>query len=151
MILSTVASGSDSSLQGEIFEVVDNSASWEKLWRSHAPAGQPPVPVIDFASDMVVCVWAGTRSTGGHSVDIHRVEETAEGLNVHVQAKEPAAGQMVTQALTQPHHCVRCRASSRRPARLLWTKAAPPLDRPVTMMVGLREGTDVDDMAGQVK
>merc|ERR1719282_1176820 len=58
---------------------------------------------------------------------------------------------MVTQALTQPHHCVRCRASSRRPARLLWTKAAPPLDRPVTMMVGLREGTDVDDMAGQVK
>lgn len=65
-----------------------------------------PVPFVDFSKRMVVAVFAGTKNTGGYSIEVRRVLQTPWALYVFVQETSPGAGCFVTQALTDPNHMV---------------------------------------------
>ena len=56
---------------------------------------------------MVVGVFMGQRETGGYQIEIIGVERTASVLRVLYVTREPEAGAILTQALTQPFHLVR--------------------------------------------
>ena len=65
----------------------------------------PALPVLldsFFDRNLVVAAFMGERNTGGYSVEI---TQDGDGL-VHVAAKEPGKGAMVTQVLTTPFKVV---------------------------------------------
>ena len=92
--------------------VIDNEAEWKEwLARSDAFGGQ--APVVDFSRDMLVVATMGERRTGGYAIRIIEIIETADALEAHIEAKSPAAGGIVTQALTHPYHIIKLPRSSK--------------------------------------
>ena len=69
--VTTIAQGLSSGIQSFRFEVVRDAASWQSLWQAHAGSGTPPS--VDFATEMVVGVWLGSRPGGGTTVAILQV------------------------------------------------------------------------------
>lgn len=81
--------------------VISSQEDWEKLWKK-IPSESPP-PAIDFEKNSVVAVFSGEKPTAGYSVEIKKVKETAQGLQIIFQEKKPAKDRMVAQVLTQPY------------------------------------------------
>jgi hypothetical protein len=70
----------------------------------------PPVPVVDFTSQIIDVVFRGTKSSGGYGVEVTSVDEEEGGggdLVVNFLTSDPFPGGMTTMALTQPYHIVK--------------------------------------------
>lgn len=82
---------------------------WVALWKQHTSIeGNPsPPPHVDFASEMVVGLFLGERSTGGYEVEITRAEQAGSNLRLYYREKSPPRGAIVTQALIQPYHLIK--------------------------------------------
>lgn len=65
---------------------------------------QEVTPPLDFAKEGVLAVYMGQKRTGGYRLSLHQEDVAiAKGVaTVVVRFEEPAAGMMVTQALTSP-------------------------------------------------
>ena len=86
-------------------QVVARTASeWNTLWRQHAP--DRPQPTVDFAREMVVGVFMGSRPTAGFAVEI--IGTRGEGTSLIVQYREtqPPRGLVTAQVLTSAYHIV---------------------------------------------
>jgi hypothetical protein len=84
--------------------VVRSAAEWAALWKQHAPDQQPPA--VDFTRSMVVGVFLGSRPTGGHSVEITRVDREGSDLVVTYRERQPGSADIVTQVITMPYELV---------------------------------------------
>lgn len=71
-----------------------------------------PAP-IDFSRDMVIAVFQGEKSTGGYSIEIDRIIEKENSIEVSVLETSPGPGCMVTQAFTSPYHVVKIKKSDK--------------------------------------
>jgi hypothetical protein len=100
----TLDRGGQSGIEEPREAVVRTSAEWAALWTAHG-AGRAR-PSVDFTRSMVVGVFAGTRPTGGHSVDITRIERDGDGLAVTWRERRPGATDIVTQVITTAYHIV---------------------------------------------
>src|SRR3954468_17397949 len=60
--------------------VVRSVAEWTALAKQHGRAGPPPP--IDFAHQMLVDFFLGSRPTGGYDVEITRIERQGADLAV---------------------------------------------------------------------
>jgi len=102
----SVHHGTQSQIEDAREVAVRTAAEWQALWKEHAPPSAK-LPGVDFAKDMVVGVFLGTRPTGGYSVDIVSVESSGSETVVIYRETQPARDAMLTQALTSPVHLVR--------------------------------------------
>lgn len=84
--------------------VVRTAAEWEALWRSHQPA-RPPV-AIDFAKEMVVGVFLGSRPTPGYGVTIVSAVEEGKVLRVRYRVTSPPSDAILAQVITFPYQIV---------------------------------------------
>lgn len=76
---------------------VFDAATMRSVW----PAGDPPA--IDFEKEMVVILFAGSRPTGGWTIEPRGVSVSAEdSLDVDAAIVGPPPDAFVTQALTSP-------------------------------------------------
>ena len=83
--------------------VIRDANQWRMTWAAITSNHSPmPVPEVDFSRDMVVLVALGTRSTGGYTAAIERIQRTAEGISVDYLAQSPGDRCGTTAALTQP-------------------------------------------------
>ena len=100
----TVDKGEQSNVDEARQVVVRTDAEWTKLWQQHSPDRQRPT--VDFAKDMIVGVFMGSRPTAGYNISI--VSTFAKDGNVIVQYREstPRPGTMAAQVLTFPYHLV---------------------------------------------
>jgi len=79
--------------------VVRSAEEWTAFWQS-LRSDAPPVS-FDGKSVMAVALFTGTKRTGGFSVEITEVTESAEALAVEYKINVPSG--IVTQALTTPY------------------------------------------------
>ena len=100
----TVAKGDSSEQQLASQVIVRTAAEWEALWKDHAPTEK--MPAVDFAKDMVVGIFLGTKPSAGHEVEIVGVRPEGKDLIVEYVQKQPAPGTMAAQILTEPFHLV---------------------------------------------
>ncbi len=111
----TLARGQYSGIEEKKYVIVTSQKEWERLWEKvHkfiTPA--PDVPVIDFASDIVLGVFMGTRPTGGYSIEIDELRACDDRILAIVKSRSPGPEDMVTTALTQPYHIIRLEATGR--------------------------------------
>jgi hypothetical protein len=75
---------------------------WNKIYRGLE--GLPEVPKVDFAEKMVIAVSPGLMMTGGYNVEIVKVEEKVNWLEVTILAEKP--NDSAIQSLAQPHHII---------------------------------------------
>jgi PrcB C-terminal len=100
----TIDKGEQSNIDSARQVVIRTEADWMKLWQQHSPDRQRPT--VDFAKDMIVGVFMGSRSSAGYNISI--VSTFAKDGNVIVQYREatPRPGTMTAQVLTFPYHLV---------------------------------------------
>ena len=99
-----VAKGDSSEQQFAKQVTVRTAAEWKALWKDHAPTEK--MPAVDFAKDMVVGIFLGTKPSAGHEVEIVGVRTEGKDLIVEYVQKQPAPGTMAAQILTEPYHLV---------------------------------------------
>lgn len=106
--LQKIAAGSSSGISRAGQFAIRDKAAWTKLWAQHTsyikPA--PDLPPVDFSRQMILAAFAGNKSSGGHTISIEQVVQTAKELKVRVAESSPPSGAMTTQAITQPYDIV---------------------------------------------
>jgi hypothetical protein len=100
--MKTIEKGTDSAVESAGQFTARTQAEWTKLWRSHA--WDRPLPKVDFARDMVVGVFMGSRPTAGYAVDIVGTRVQQGTLIVEYRETPPRADAMTAQILTAPYH-----------------------------------------------
>ena len=99
-----IAKGDSSEQQLAKQVTVRTAAEWKALWKDHAPTEK--MPAVDFAKDMVVGIFLGTKPSAGHEVEIVGVRPEGKEVIVEYVQKQPAPGTMAAQILTEPFHLV---------------------------------------------
>jgi hypothetical protein len=84
--------------------VARNESEWRALWARHAPGRS--APAVDFATNMVVAVFLGSRPSGGYQVQIRGVRTEGNTLVVQWSESRPGPGQVAAQVMTSPAHLV---------------------------------------------
>ncbi len=104
----TLAKGAFGGILEPRQEIIQDQATWEKVWAKHAAGGRAPgsLPEVDFSKDMVILVTMGRKNTGGYSIQITRVEPVGNKLRITVKRTSPPPGAMTIQALTAPFNMV---------------------------------------------
>ena len=100
-------------------EVVARTAQEFKALQVSGPSEGPP-PKIDFATTMVVGIYMGMRPSGGHSVEITRIERDGADLVVTYRERAPGRDEMATQVMTSPFQLV---TTATFPGRVRFTRA----------------------------
>ena len=99
-----VAKGNMSAQQTAKQVTVRTVAEWKALWKDHAPTAK--MPEVDFAKDMLVGIFLGTKPSDGHEVTIVGVRMQEKDLVIEYIQKQPGRGTMAAQILTEPYHLV---------------------------------------------
>ena len=102
--LKTIAKGLDSAVDEGRQITARTQAEWTKAWRSHA--FERPAPKVDFAREMVIGVFMGSRPTSGFTVEIAGTREEGGTLIVEYRETTPGPGLLSAQILTSPYHLV---------------------------------------------
>ena len=100
----TIAKGDQSNIDETKQVLVRSDAEWTALWLQHA--GDRPKPKIDFAKEMVVGVFMGSRPNAGYSTAVVSTTAAAGVLMVRYSETKPAPGAVTAQILTFPYHIV---------------------------------------------
>jgi PrcB C-terminal len=94
----------NSSFRTQMRAVVRDAATWQltwdEIWRGQSP--MPPLPTVDFQREMIIVAALGEKPTGGYSIFLDGVLDSASGLTVQVRIVTPGARCGTTLALTQP-------------------------------------------------
>lgn len=100
----TLDKGPQSQIDERQEAVVRTADEWAALWTRHA--GTRPRPAVDFAREMVVALFVGSRPTAGFDVEIVGARDEGGTLIVQYREKPPRAGAVTAQVLTAPYHLV---------------------------------------------
>jgi hypothetical protein len=80
------------------------AAEWRMLHRQSRP--EPPLPQVDWATDMVALLVSGIRTTGGYDLMIESIAIDDASIKVRAVESRPGRDAVTTQALTNPYHAV---------------------------------------------
>ena len=85
-------------------QVIRDLAAWGKAWATiHENKGtKPPLPDIDFTTDMVVVAALGARPSGGYNVLVKGASGSADVITVRLESTSPGKGCAVLTVQTQP-------------------------------------------------
>ncbi len=106
LAITTLAKGAHGGPAQAVTRAIDNAADYRALLGA-APTG------VDFSREVVLVAAMGVKRTGGYAIEIKRVEYMTIGIMastafVDVAESSPAPGTIVTMALTEPYHVVKC-------------------------------------------
>lgn len=107
LVFSTVVQEPFSGIHAPRTAVVRGAVAWERLWAEHT-AGitpPPPLPVVDFSSQMLVAVFAGDVK-GCHEFAIRRVNVRGINVVVEYEDRDITPTTICLAAITQPMHVV---------------------------------------------
>ena len=72
-----------------------------------------PLSRIDFSKEMAVVVFYGRQPTSGYAVDIIKVVEGADAVEVTVFARKPGGACRTTGEISYPYHAVKFRKTEK--------------------------------------
>lgn len=105
----TIAAGEESGINSREALVITDQEQWEALWERHVSYDRnpPPLPQVDFSEEMVIAIFAGTKSEG-YMVQITGIEQREEELAVHYFLSGPSCTKCaLPTGMTQPFHMVK--------------------------------------------
>lgn len=110
-----LAQGTQSGIESQRFEVIRDEAALRSVWQLHAHATTPTQgpPKVDFQTAMVIAGFAGTKSSGGYRLDIAKISQDGDRLEVTIVLSQPGADCFVSEVMTQPYVIAATPRSSR--------------------------------------
>lgn len=107
-----------------------------------------PGTQLDFQTEMVIAVQMGTRNTGGYGIEVKGITRTqlpggGYALDVTVESRSPAPGDMVTMAITSPFHVVKLRRFASDQVRFVAPAAGQAFDLVERSISSLPRGESV--------
>jgi hypothetical protein len=84
--------------------VARTAGDWKTLWQQHSP--DRPQPQVDFAKEMVVGVFLGSRPTAGFTIEVVGVAQKDAALVVQYRQTQPSRDAVTAQVITSPYHLV---------------------------------------------
>lgn len=100
----TIAKDDVSDQQTAREATVRTLADWQAVWKAHSP--NEKLPVVDFATRMVVGVFLGTKPSNGYEVEIVGARTDGDALVVEHVRRQPKRGTITAQILTQSYHLI---------------------------------------------
>jgi hypothetical protein len=100
----TLEQGSQSNVDAGRQVVVRTDAEWARLWQEHG--GERQRPTVDFATDMIVGVFTGSRPTAGYRVEILSLTPRNGTLVVRYREVAPGRDAVAAQIITSAYHLV---------------------------------------------
>lgn len=101
----TLQKGSYSDVSSEQTRIINSSAEWADLWTQMFPT-QMIASAVDFEDRIILAAFLGQKMTGGYSVEIYRITETQNSLEVDIIRKSPGSNCMLSQSISSPYHIV---------------------------------------------
>jgi hypothetical protein len=103
-----VGKGSYGGVNDRRFVVVKTRDEWKELWGeiNGNVLPLPPLPEIDFSRQALAAVFQGLQRSGGYSISVEAIIETADRVTVSVREQEPGPQNLVTMALSSPWEVV---------------------------------------------
>jgi hypothetical protein len=100
-----IQQGTYSGKKDTVAQVIATQKDWEQLWKQHVSVlvPQPPVPEIDFDTDVIVVIFAGEKKSGGYAAVIKDVSAELDDIVINYKLTEPQPGSFTIQAITQPY------------------------------------------------
>ncbi|OYU80065.1 MAG: hypothetical protein CFE23_11010 [Flavobacterium sp. BFFFF1] len=84
----------------KFYEIITEPKEFNMI--KNDPALRKKIKPDDINTANFLILSAGEKNTGGYSIGIESVEETADNIIVKVKENEPKPGGMVTESLTTP-------------------------------------------------
>lgn len=100
-----VASGMQAAVRVPVARRIADPGTWIDAWAAlHANKSDPPArPEVDFWSETAVIILLGQRPTGGYEVSVVDIDLSRDPAHIKIDVTVPAAGSVVSQALTTPY------------------------------------------------
>jgi hypothetical protein len=100
----TLAQGLQSAIRFPATRAVTNPAAYTEFWRAITAndASAPAEPDVDFGAEQVIVVLMGERPTAGYAVNIVSVVDVGSEIEVEIDVRQPAPGDVVAQVVTAP-------------------------------------------------
>lgn len=151
----TIDKGVNSAIEDPLTEVYRTGGDFAAFWTRHTKNtwDPPPVPIVDFASQIVVAVFRGTKLSGGYGVEVASVdlEENGSGdLVVNFMTSDPSPDDMVSQALTQPYHIVKVIHSGAGRVTFEGSGISPPA-RPLKFILTVARDSNKDEVRSRIE
>lgn len=148
----TIDRGKYSAIEDPLAEVYRTEADFASFWARHMRNTweAPPVPVVDFASQIVVAVFRGTKSSGGYGVEVTSVDEEDGHLTVNFLTSDPSPGDMTSMALTQPYHIVKIDHSGGGEVTFEGSGRPPPA-LPMKFIIAVAKGANKDEVRSKIE
>lgn len=108
--ISTLAAGSHSSVTTRTNFIITSEDQLRELWKMTDAAGG--VPVVDFGTESVIAVFAGTQTTAGYSIAISSVADTQTKRSVTISLTKPGGSCVVAEVITNPYEIVEVPATT---------------------------------------
>lgn len=105
-----LVSGTQSTISKRANYVIRSDGELRELWKMLDAGGMPPV--IDFSKNIVVAVFVGQESTGGYSISVSRVADSASARTVSITLTKPGGSCILPQVLTAPYQIVELASTS---------------------------------------
>jgi hypothetical protein len=99
-----IQQGTYSGMKDPLAQVITTSKDWEDLWKKHTSVlvPQPPVPKIDFDTEVVAVIFLGEKRTSGYRIVLKSIAAEGDDVVVTYQETTPPANSFTLQVLTQP-------------------------------------------------
>jgi hypothetical protein len=101
-----IAGSSSSAISQPQFAVVRDISTWDALWKAHTANHfpSPAMPAVNFAQNMVIGVFLGSRPNSCYGVAINTVTRLPNPDRIEVTYKEstPPPGVLCAAVITNP-------------------------------------------------
>lgn len=88
-----------------------------RLWAMAYGTDTSGMPSVDFDTQYVIGVFAGQKSSGGHTIEVASVTDADSIRTISMALTRPGEGCVVSQALTSPFQLIAVPVSDRELAR----------------------------------
>jgi len=102
--MKTIEQGAQSNVDEARLVVVRTDAEWARLWQEHG--GDRKRPAVDFARDIVLGVFMGSRPTAGFRVEILSATPSEGKLVIRYREITPGRDAMTAQIITSAYHLI---------------------------------------------
>ncbi|MBT4541311.1 protease complex subunit PrcB family protein [Candidatus Woesearchaeota archaeon] len=96
--------------------VIKNSLEWNNLLDVVSPLRlyiNPDLPDINFEEEMVIAVFQGSQPSSGYSIEITKIIEKDNSIEIIVKEKSAPKNQLVLTMVTEPYHIVKVKKSDK--------------------------------------
>lgn len=110
----TILKGGFSEIAEQKNIVISDQSEWGSMRLKVGIERSSPLPEVDFGKEMLVAAFSGEKPTGGYDIEIQRIVENKNNINVFVQESMPGNNCILTEALTRPYHIIKIVRSEKK-------------------------------------